>query len=178
MSASAEKSDDTENSNKLACSIKVEDSPYALVDLNGSSTSSESEIKRSVVNQEELLTIRTGTKLTGMSINGVQKMLKQQFPKLKGLVSTLLQEKDIGMCKPMKNQLQILHSHNDRWVASTVHCNDSEVRVLVYDSAYSTVDEKTSSIISNLFLSDNIVIKHSQKQCNGEDCNCQCHRHC
>ena len=99
-------------------------------------------------------------------------MLKQQFPKLKGLVSTLLQEKkNTGMCKPMKNQLQILHSRNDHWiVASTVHCNDSEVRVLVYDSAYSTVDEKTSSIISNLFLSDNIVIKHSQKQCNGEDC--------
>ena len=42
--------------------------------------------------------------------------------------------------------------------------------VLVYDSAYSTVDEKTSAIISNLFLSDNIIIKHSQKQNNGEDC--------
>ena len=40
------------------------------------------------------------------------------------------------------------------------------MRVLVYDSAYSTVDEKISSIISNLFLSDNIVIKHSKKQHN------------
>ena len=71
----------------------------------------------------------------------------------------------------MKNQLQILYSQNNHWiVASTVHCNDSEVCVLVYDSAYSTVDERTSSIISNLFLSDNIIIKHIQKQCNGEDC--------
>ena len=93
-------------------------------------------------------------------------MLKQQFPKLEGLVSTLLQENS-GMCKPMKNQLQPLHS---RIVASTVHCNDSEVCVLVHDSAYSIVDEKTSAIISNLFLSDSIIIKHNQKQSNGEDC--------
>ena len=40
----------------------------------------------------------------------------------------------------------------------------------VYDSAYFTVDEKTSAIISNQFQSDNIIIKHSQKQSNGEDC--------
>ena len=171
LTAPAEKSDNSEKSNKLCCSIKVEDSPYALVDLTGSSTSSESEIKRNVVNQEELLRIRTGTKLTDLSINAVQKMLKQQFPKLKRLISTLLQEKNSGMCKPTKNQLQILHSPNDHWiVASTVHCNDSEVCVLVYDSAYSTVDEKTSAIISNLFQSNNIIIKHSKKQNNGEDC--------
>ena len=114
-----------------------------MVDLTSSSTSSESEIKRNVVNQEELVRIKTGTKLTDLSINAVQKMLQQQFPKLKGLVSKLLQEKkNSGMCKPMKHQLQILHSRNDHWiVASTVHCNDSEVCVLVYDSAYSTVDE-------------------------------------
>ena len=34
LPAVAEKSD-SEKSNKLTCSIKVEDSPYALVDLNG-----------------------------------------------------------------------------------------------------------------------------------------------
>ena len=169
----AEKSDNSENCNKLSCSIKVEDSPYALVDLTGSSASLESEIKN-VVNQEELLRIRLVTKLTELSINAVQKMLKQQFLKLKGLVSTLLQEKkNSGMCKPIKNQLQILHSCNDHWIAAStvdVHCNDSEVCVLVYDFAYLTVDEKTSAIISNLLLSDNIIIQQSQKQSNGEDC--------
>ena len=125
LTAPAEKLDDSEKSNKFSCSIKVEDSTYALVDLTGSFTSSESEIKRNVVNQEELLRIRTGTKLTDMFINAVQKMLKQQFPKLQGLVSTLLQERK--STKPMKNQLQILHSRNDHWiVTSTVHYNDSE----------------------------------------------------
>ena len=55
----------------------------------------------------------------------VQKTLKQQFSKLKGFVSTLLQEKSTGISKPMKNQLQILHNH-DHWIgASTVHCKDS-----------------------------------------------------
>ena len=123
------------------------------VTLTGSSTSLESEIKRNVANQKELLIIIPGTKLTDWSINAVQKMLIQKFPKFKRLISTLLQEKNSGMCKPTKNQLQILHSPNDHWiVASTVHCNDSEVCVLVHDSAYSTVDEKTSAIISNLFL--------------------------
>ena len=56
LTAPAEKSDNStrEKSNKLSCSIKVEDSLYALVDLTSSSTSLESEIKRNVVNQEEL----------------------------------------------------------------------------------------------------------------------------
>ena len=131
LTAPAEKSDISKKSNKLSCSIKVEDSPYALVDLSVRFTSSESEIKRNVVNQEELVRIRTGTTLTDLSINAVQKMLKQQFPKLEGLVSTLLQEKkNSGVCKPRKNQIQILHSGNDHWVvASTIHCKDSEVCV-------------------------------------------------
>ena len=61
LTAPAEKSDDSEKSNNLCCSIKVENSPYPMVDLTGSSTSSEREIKRNVVNQEELPRIRTGT---------------------------------------------------------------------------------------------------------------------
>ena len=103
MIAPAEKSDISEKSNKLCCSIKVEDSPCALVNITGSSTSLESEIKRNVTNQKELLIIIPGTKLTDWSINAVQKMLIQKFPKFKRLISTLLQEKNSGMCKPTKN---------------------------------------------------------------------------
>ena len=62
LTAPAEISDNCEKNNKLSCSIKVEDSLYALVDLTSSSTSSESEIKRNIVNQEELVRIKTGTK--------------------------------------------------------------------------------------------------------------------
>lgn len=89
-------------------------------------------------------------------------MLKNQFQKLNGLVSTWLQKKK-------QNQLQVIHSRDDHWiVASSVRCNSNEV--LVYDSTYSTVDEKIISVIQNLFSSDNIRIKSNQKQSNGNDC--------
>ena len=94
---------------KLAYSIKVEDSPYASVDLTHEdssdvpcSSSSLGDEIRSLVNPEELLRICTGAKLTDLSINMAQKMLKKQFPKLNGLISTLVQEKKFTY-KPTKN---------------------------------------------------------------------------
>ena len=95
-------------------------------------------------------------------------MLKKQFPKLNGLISTLLQEKR-NTCKPMRNQLQIIHSRDDHWIVASTVLSKSD-KVHVYDSAYSTIDERTKGIICNLFISDKIVIKMSQKQGNGEDC--------
>ena len=160
-----------------AYSIKVEDSPYASVDLTHGdssdvpcSSSSLGDEIRSLVNPEELLRIRTGAKLTDLSINMAQKMLKKQFPKLNGLISTLVQEKKFTY-KPTKNQLQIIHSRDDHWiVASSALSKKNENEVHVYDSAFTTIDERTKGIICNLFTSDNIVLKKSQKQCNGEDC--------
>ena len=99
-------------------------------------------------------------------------MLKKQFVKLNRSISTLLQEKK-NTYKPIKNQLQIIHSRDDHWIiASSVLSieNDFKVKVHIYDSAYSTIDKKTKGIICNLFTSDNMVIKISQKQCSGEDC--------
>ena len=90
-------------------------------------------------------------------------MLKKQFPKLNGLISTLMQEKK-NMCKPIRNQLQIIHSHDDHWItASYVPSKKNDNEVHIYDSAYSTIDEKTKGINCNFFTSDNIVIKINQK---------------
>ena len=134
-----EESGNHRNSNKLVYPIKVEDSPYASVDLTHASPSSDvpcystslgDEI-RSLVSPEELLRICTGAKLSDLSINVAQKMLKKQFPKLNGLISTLLQENKITY-KPTKNQLQIIHSRDDHWiVASSVlsKTNDNEVHI-------------------------------------------------
>lgn len=134
--------DDFGTNKSGVCSIKVEDSPCASVDLISMFACSDTPCSSSgyssvngeinLVNAEELIRIRTGVKLSDLSINAVQKMLREQFPKLNGLISTLLQEKNTT--KPMRNQLQIIHSHEDHWiVASSVHCNSNEV--FVYDSA-------------------------------------------
>ena len=133
-----EESDDHRKSNKLAYSIKVEDSPYASVDLTHGdssdvpcSSSSLSDEIRSLVNPEELLRICTGAKLTDLSINMAQKMLKKQFPKLNGLISTLVQEKKFTY-KPTKNQLQIIHSRDDHWIVASSALskkNENEVHV-------------------------------------------------
>ena len=123
-----EESDVHGNSNKLGYSIKVEDSPYALVDLAHASPSSDVPCSstsldgkiRSLVNPEELLRISTSAKLSDLFINVAQKMLSIQFPKLNGLISTLIQEKK-NMCKPIRNQLQIIYSRDDhRIIASSV----------------------------------------------------------
>ena len=90
-----EESDVYGNSNKLSYSIKVEDSPYALVDLTHaspssdvpcSSTSLDGEI-RSLINPEELLKISISAKLSDLFINVTEKMLSKQFPKLKGYIN-------------------------------------------------------------------------------------------
>ena len=172
-----EESNDHRNSNKLVYSIKVEDSSYASVDIKHASPSSDvpcssislgDEIRR--VNPKELLRIHAGATLSDLSINMAQKMIKKQFPKLNGLISTLVQEKKY-MYKPTKNQLQIIHSRDDHWiVASSALSKNNENEVHIYDLALSTIDERTKGIICNLFTSGNIVLKICQKQCNSEDC--------
>lgn len=67
--------------------------------------------------------ILRGDKLNGLIINFIHKLLKKQFPIMKGLQSTLLQCKTP---KPSENtsapQVQVIPCRNDHWVvASTVH---------------------------------------------------------
>ena len=91
------------NNNKLGYSIKVEDSPYALVDLAHASPSSDVPCSstsldgkiRSLLNPEELLRISTSAKLSDLFINVAQKMLSKQFPKPNKLISTLIQKRRI-----------------------------------------------------------------------------------
>ena len=77
-----------------------------------------------------------GEKLSDLHISFAQRLLKQQFPWLDGLQSTLLQSnKHVAVSKHIKDQLQVIHSRRDHWVlASTVGSKDGEV--YVYDSMY------------------------------------------
>ena len=110
-----------------------------------------------------------GEKLSDVHINFAQQLLKQQFPQLNGLKSTLLQSKEnTGEFLPA--QIQIIHCRScDHWiVASTNACKDGDV--CVYDSVFSTLDKETNEVVANLFPSASVKVIKSQKQVGGTDC--------
>ena len=68
----------------------------------------------------EIDKISSGEKLSDLSIDFAQELLKKQFPGVNGLQSTLYQYKPKASVSP-KDQLQVIHSHDNHWiVASTV----------------------------------------------------------
>lgn len=122
-------------------------------------------IKLSISNSD-LDTFNSGEKLSDIPINLTQQLLKNQFPSVNGLQSTLLQSKPRTGESP-DNQLQIIHSRGDHWiVASTIGCTDT---VCVYDSVYNTLDKGNIDIILNLFHSS-VMMMECQKQVGGKDC--------
>ena len=81
-------------------------------------------------NDEELGKLIRGDDITDYSINSACKLLKQQFPSVKGLSLTLYQRKQRGEYFVI-DCIQIVHSRGNHWiVASTINCEDE---VLVYD---------------------------------------------
>ena len=58
--------------------------------------------------------ITRGERLNDMVINVAQRLLKSQFPKIKGLNSTLLQAKKTYNTFE-NNKVQIIHSRGDHW---------------------------------------------------------------
>ena len=87
-----------------------------------------------------------------MVINFVQKLLKKQFPLMKGLQSTLLQYKSPNASNNgSAPQVQVIHCRGDHWiVGSTVH-SGSLGNVQIYDSLFHTIDGLTVDVVSRLF---------------------------
>ena len=102
-----------------------------------------------------------------------QRLLKQQFPSLGGLQSTLLQCRKETQ-KGISRGVQIVHSRGNHWiVVSTINCKQGEV--LVFDSLYTSIDESTKAIITSVFQApDNgtLTIRYvnTQKQADTNDC--------
>ena len=117
--------------------------------------------------------ILRGEKLSDLHINLAQSILKRQFPLLRGLCSTLTQKRKHNNVD-LKNQLQIIHSHGDHWIAaSNVGCKDEITHV--FDSVYSSLDRETEDVVHNLFqtaksLPIKIEMSSCQKQAGGTDC--------
>ena len=93
--------------------------------------------------------IMNGQNLNDLVINFAQKVLRMQFPSVKGFQSTLLQDK---RCKGIfeQDRVQIIHSCGNHWiVATTMEATSNDVKV--YDSIFDDVDDHTALLINNLF---------------------------
>ena len=80
-------------------------------------------------------------KLSDLDINAVQRVLKQQFPNMHGLESTLYQMKERRLNEDqVENKIQITHwLQRLQWiVASTVGCEVNVVKM--YGSMFHSVD--------------------------------------
>ena len=116
-----------------------------------------------------------GEKLLDLDINAAQRILKQQFPNIHGLESTLYQTKERKLNEDqVKNKIQIIHClHREHWiVATTMGCEANVVKV--YDSFFHSVDHTTKNVIVNLFqytdTKPTIKMGRSQKQKSPDDC--------
>lgn len=120
----------------------------------------------SVEDFEKVLLIK-GQKLTDISINWANSLLKEKFPNMNGLQSTLTQSKK-ELTRFPDNKLQIIHCQsNDHWIlASTI----SSVDVFIYDSVFSSLNTETAKIVGTHFPGRNIRMVTCQKQQGGTDC--------
>ena len=117
--------------------------------------------------------LATGQKLTDQHINFAQTLLRSQFPKLNGLQSTLYQSNAQGFKHNDVHTLQVIHSRGDHWiVATTIQCDPGEIRV--YDSVYTSLDDRTHQIVQSLFSSHGSLLRvttvNTPKQQGGSDC--------
>ena len=128
--------------------------------------------QRKRFNEESII---MGKQLEDLEIDYAQRLLKSQFPHLNGLQSTLIQQKAcLTTDQVYENKIQIVFCNIRKYwiVATTVDCNDGEVKV--YDSFYSYLDKESLRTVMNLFTTGNIKPKikllPSQKQKGPDDC--------
>ena len=115
--------------------------------------------------------LMTGKELCDLHVNAFQNILKSQFPEIKGLQSTLVQNKtpiakaDLDFGKV----LQIVHM-SSHWVACQLFPNE----VHFYDSAYSTVSADTLDVLAQLIRTDQstftVKVMSTSKQAGSVDC--------
>ena len=118
---------------------------------------------------EDKNAIINGQRLNDLIINFAQKVLRQQFPNVRGFQSTLLQEKK-KKSNFEQDRVQIIHSQGNHWIVAT-SLNTTSCVVKVYDSVFDNVDDNTAQLITNLFGSlskpTTVVIP---KQLGSNDC--------
>ena len=117
-----------------------------------------------------------GLELNDKHINYGLNLIRNQFPHLSGLQSTLLQQSHhISPCLTGRNALQIIYCRDSHWIVlSTVPvggCSIAEESVFVYNSLYTMVDQGTMQLLQNMFGKKTALSMQSiQKQVRSKDC--------
>ena len=102
-----------------------------------------------ILSKHEKEIISSGQRLTDKHINFAHSLLKQQFPSLEGLQSTLYQNR-AHKFSSSRSALQIIHSRGNHWiVATTLQCDPGDIHV--FDSVYESLDVETLQVIRGLF---------------------------
>ena len=107
------------------------------------------------LNLNDKIILQRGDELSDKHIQFAQKLIKEQFPFIGGLFSTLLQEKCYNLHDGSDQIIHCLGRHH--WIAvSSVGCNKNSVHV--YDSLFPDVDATTCALIKNIFGGDECEI--------------------
>ena len=97
-------------------------------------------------------------------------MLKEQFPDILGLQSTLFLEKPPVRYEQDKVHMQIIFDRGNHWI-KTSNTFAKKGEILVYDSMYTKIDKNTKTTMTNLFgPSTTAHLAGSSKQTGGMDC--------
>ena len=107
--------------------------------------------KQLQLNQDDKRILANGQWLNDKHISMAQNLIQNQFPKLNGLMSSLLQ-----LSKPLPNStnaLQVINTGRSHWVLiSTIDCLQGEVRL--YDPLYTSLSSETKTIIAQLMRTE------------------------
>ena len=127
--------------------------------------------KKLQLNQDDKRILANNQQLNDKHISMAQNLIQNQFPKLKGLMSSLLQ-----LSKPFPNStdaLQVINTGRSHWVLiSTVDCLQGDVRL--YDPLYSSLSNDTETIVAQLLRTEkssvSVHIMNVSKQAGSQDC--------
>ena len=114
-------------------------------------------------------TLQNGDELSDKRMQFAQKLIKEQFPLIGGVCSTLLQDKSFNL---PQNSLQIIHcSERHHWIAAfNIGCPHNSVNI--YDSLFNDLDAATYQIIKNMYGGDEceVSMRKVQVQAGVKDC--------
>ena len=135
--------------------IKVEDEEESNLDTN-TEWLTIGQNQRIVVRIAEKQQLLMNEMLSDIHINACQLLLKNQFPNISGLCSTL-QITSFSSGHWIDNYIQVIHCRGNHWItATTIGCNINEAAV--YDSLYTDIDSATHQSIKRV-LQCPVVIK-------------------
>ena len=121
------------------------------------------------LNEADRATILSGDCLTDKHVNFAQSLLKKQFGSIAGLKWTLVLAQLQDSPYHRSEVLQIIHCRGNHWiVVSSLRC---PTRVQVFDSMFSSIDEMTRNMLTQLFGEESsIEMGDGPKQNGGSDC--------